>query len=65
MTAGVCPPGETKLWETTESVRQRVLAVLKRYYAYTHVLAISHVLAIKAVTGVDRVEMAGVVKMDL
>ncbi len=62
---GVWPLGETKLWETTESVRQRVFAVLRRYYAYTRVLAISHVLAIKAVTGVDRVEMAGVVKMDL
>ncbi len=62
---GVCPPGETRLWETSESVRQRMLAVLKRYYAYTRVLAISHVQAIKAITGADRVEMAGVVKIDV
>ncbi len=58
---GVCPPGEAKLRETTESVRRRVIAVLKRYCAYNCVLAICHG---QAITGVGQIELAGAVKRD-
>ena len=63
---GVYPPGETKLWETTESVRLRVLAVLRKYDRYSRVLAVCHGQAIKAVCGTDeKLELAGVRALEL
>ena len=62
---GVYPAGEIRLWETTESVRRRVFGVLRRYHAYSRVLAISHAEVIKAVVGVEHIDLAGVVNLEL
>jgi hypothetical protein len=39
--------------------------VLARYHAYSRVLAVSHGQVIKAVAGVEHIDLAGVVKLEL
>jgi len=43
---GCCPPGENKLWETKDSVRQRTQAVLKKYSNLSEVIVVCHGMVI-------------------
>jgi len=45
---GCCPPGENKLWETKESVRQRTQAVLRKYTHFSNVIVVCHGMVIAA-----------------
>lgn len=63
--SGEWPPGETRPWESVSSVRFRALAVFRRYLTYHRVLAISHAMLIEAVAGVNSVNLAGLVPLNL
>jgi broad specificity phosphatase PhoE len=43
---GCCPPGETKLWETRESVFNRTSNVLKKYVNQSKVMVVCHGMVI-------------------
>lgn len=58
---GEWPEGETRPWETLSSLRSRSLAVFRKYSGWERVLAVCHGELIKAVTGVQKVEHAGLV----
>ncbi len=62
---GEWPHGETRLWETASSMRQRVLDVLGRYRGYSRVLAVCHQEPIRAVTGAAEVGLAALVRLEL
>jgi len=48
---GVIPKGETKVWETTERVRNRVLRVLEKYTNYKCIIVSGHGMMTEAVLG--------------
>ena len=49
---GVYPSGEIKTWESTEMVRDRVLACLKKYCKYKCVVISGHAMMMQAVLGI-------------
>lgn len=48
---GIVPNGETRVWETTERVRNRVLKVLEKYMDYDCVIVSGHGMMTQAVLG--------------
>jgi len=62
---GEWPVGETRLWESASSMRQRVLAVLGKYLGYSRVLAVCHQEPIRVVTGASEVGLAAIVRLEL
>jgi broad specificity phosphatase PhoE len=56
---GKWPPGETRPWEQIESVRTRVTGVLHQYLDHERVLVVCHGEVINALTGVKKVDLAG------
>lgn len=50
---GVYPEGETRVWETKEHVRSRVMEVLKKYSDYRCVIVSGHGMMTQAVLGYD------------
>ena len=48
---GVYPQGEDRIWESSEAIRTRVLAVLKKFRDYDKVIVACHGMMIQAVTG--------------
>ena len=48
---GVYPNGADRVWETAESMKTRVLAVLDKYRHYDKVIVACHGMMIQAVTG--------------
>ncbi len=49
---GVYPSDETKMWESTEMVRDRVLACLKKYCKFKCVVISGHAMMMQAVLGI-------------
>jgi broad specificity phosphatase PhoE len=43
---GIHPENETRIWETKESVRNRVINVLKKYQTYSKVIVVCHGMVI-------------------
>jgi broad specificity phosphatase PhoE len=62
---GEWPDGQTRPWETRSSMRSRSLAVFRKYNNYSRILAVCHGELIKAVTGVLRIDLAGLVPFEL
>jgi broad specificity phosphatase PhoE len=62
---GQYPQGETRPWETLASVQSRSLAVLRRYLSYRRVLVVCHGELIRALTGMDVIELAELVPLEL
>lgn len=48
---GIVPKGEKRVWETTESVKNRVLKVLEKYTDYDCVIVSGHGMMTEAVLG--------------
>lgn len=48
---GFYPEGETRVWETTEMVRTRVIRALEKYKNYERVIISGHGMMIQAVLG--------------
>jgi len=48
---GVYPEGETRVWETKQMVRERVLKVLEKYTNYSCVIVSGHGMMTQAVIG--------------
>lgn len=50
---GVWPKGETKLWESTEMVRNRVLSCLSKYDKYNCVVVSGHAMMMQVVFDIN------------
>ncbi len=48
---GRYPEGEDRPWEDAQTIKQRVLAVLKKYAGYKKVIVVGHGMMIQATTG--------------
>ncbi|WP_166243030.1 histidine phosphatase family protein [Paenibacillus turpanensis] len=48
---GIYPQGETRLWETKQSVLDRTKAVLERYLTYENVIVVCHGMVIAILKG--------------
>jgi len=63
---GVYPHGETRVWETTEVVRARVLRVLEKYRDYKCVIVSGHGLMTQAVLGYKKgIEYGQITEIEL
>lgn len=66
---GCVPAGETKLWETKESVLKRTTNVLTKYLDQKKVMVVCHGMVIQTLmasgTGLDVVELASVHELTL
>jgi broad specificity phosphatase PhoE len=62
---GEWPDGETRPWETRSNMQARSFSVFRKYSQYTRVLAVCHGELIKAVSGINRIELAGLVLLEL
>ncbi len=61
---GKYPAGEEKLWESSESIKKRVLNVLKKYSQYQKVIVAGHGMMIQAVTGGKHPECGEIEEFD-
>lgn len=48
---GKYPENQTKVWETTESMKKRMESVLNKYLAYSKVIVVCHSMVMEALTG--------------
>lgn len=62
--AGKYPVDEEKLWEDADSMKERVLNVLKKYRHYKRVIVVGHGMMIKATTGIKHVKCGEIVEFD-
>jgi len=64
---GCYPPGETRLWETKESLLNRTSHVLNKYLNKSKVMVVCHGMVIAALTGVisEHISLCGVYEYDL
>jgi len=62
---GEWPAGETRPWETVSGMRRRVTDVLRKYEAYSRVLAVFHQEPIRVVSGAGEVGLAALVRFEL
>lgn len=51
---GIYPEGETRLWESTEAVRTRVMKVLEKYLDYKCVVVSGHAMMMQAVFATNK-----------
>lgn len=64
--SGVYPPGETRLWESTEIVRNRVLKCLEKYKKYNCVVVAGHAIMMQAVFGLNEpIEYGEILELEL
>ena len=61
---GEWPSGESRPWETATSMRERLLAVLRRYISFRRVLVISHQEPIRAISQVNEVGHASLIRFE-
>ena len=52
---GSYPSGETRIWETIEEIKNRVIAVMKKYLSYNKIIVVAHGGVIRRFTGVAEV----------
>lgn len=63
---GVYPKGETRLWESMEMVKARVLEVLERYMHYKCVIVSGHGMMTQAILGkIIDIDYGEIVEIDL
>lgn len=62
---GHYPEGESRLWESRDSMRTRVDAVLEKYLHHEKVIVVCHGMLICNHTGVDQVDHAEIVEMKM
>ncbi|MCR5499566.1 MAG: phosphoglycerate mutase family protein [Acetatifactor sp.] len=63
---GVYPKGETKVWESTEIVRNRVLACLEKYKNHKCVVVAGHAIMMQAVFGISTpIEYGEIMELEL
>lgn len=62
---GKYPDGEEKTWEDADSVRKRVINVLKKYSGYNRIIVACHGMMIQAVTGRNHPENGEIVEFAL
>lgn len=48
---GIYPPGETRLWESKESLKNRVEGVIDKYLSYSKVIVTGHGMAFRTLIG--------------
>jgi len=54
---GSYPTGETRIWETIEEIKNRVVAVMKNYLMYSKIIVVAHGGVIRRFTGVAEVNL--------
>lgn len=64
-THGIYPNGEERVWENSESIRTRVLAILSKYSHYDKVIVACHGMMIQAVTGGHHPDNGEIVEFEL
>lgn len=62
---GRYPCNKEQTWEDAETIKQRVLNVLKKYSKYNKVIVACHGMMIQATTGSDHPQNSEIVKFDL
>ena len=62
---GRYPGDEEKVWENEETIKQRVLNVLKKYSKYNKVIVACHGMMIQATTGSDLPQNGQIVEFDI
>lgn len=62
---GKYPDDKEKAWEDAETIKQRVLNVLKKYSKYNKVIVACHGMMIQATTGSDHPQNGEIVEFDL
>lgn len=62
---GRYPDNQEKQWEDAETIKRRVLNVLKKYAKYNKVIVACHGMAIRATTGCDHPQNGEIVAFDL
>ena len=61
---GVYPPGEEKLWESKESLHQRVSRVLDKYLSYKCIIVVAHGMAFKTQRPEEEMAFCGIVEYE-
>lgn len=62
---GVCPPGETKLWEPKATVKARMDAVLSRYKGYSSVIVVAHGEIFRTQVNIDEIKHCSIIEVIL
>ena len=63
---GIYPEGETRVWESTEMVRTRVLNCLKKYQKYKCVVVSGHAIMMQSVFGINTpLEYGQIMELDI
>ena len=62
---GKYPEGKEMIWESTQKMKERVLAVLKRYERYKKVIVVCHGMIIQAVTESRRPDNGEIVEFNM
>ena len=62
---GKYPDDREKMWEEAETIKQRVLNVLKKYSNHSKVIVACHGMMIQATTGSDHPQNGQIVELDL
>lgn len=63
---GEYPAGETKLWESTDIVRNRVLKCLEKYKEYNCVVVAGHAMMMQAVFGIsEQIEYGQILELEM
>lgn len=55
---GVHPENETKVWETTESMKKRMDRVLEKYSKYERVIVVCHDMVIRTIKSKEKIDYA-------
>lgn len=62
---GIYPKEEKRNWETLESVRKRVMKVIKKYKEkYATIIIVAHGMAFRAICDCGKIEPAGIFEME-
>lgn len=62
---GRYPEGEEKDWETTETMKNRAVAVLEKYKDYEKVIVTCHGMIIEAITGLHHPKHGEIIEFEL